>query len=282
MRLHIVTDSSALLPHPFHLPSHPLTIVPNRVVMDGKVYLEGVDFTGEEALTRVGLQVLPPLIVPPSSEEFAEAYNQALRSADAVVSLHPSHMLSASWENARNAAQAFGDLKVAVIDTRTTDAALGMVVKAVSKAVQRAGNLENALRLARNAAARTYAIYAVESTEFLMRNHIMTPAHALLSAMNHMMPLITLEEGALLPMEKAKNRSQALERVVEFAIEFENIEDILIVQPKAHLTEQGRTLRERLLEELPYRQIAHAPYSLSLAAKIGVDAVGVIILEANP
>jgi fatty acid-binding protein DegV len=82
-----------------------------------------------------------------------------------------------------------------------------------------------------------------------------------------------------MPMEKVRTRVQAIERLVEFAVEFTEIDDAVIVQHKPFLSEQTRMLQDRLTIEFPGRVFPHALYGPSLAALIGVDAMGLVVLE---
>jgi fatty acid-binding protein DegV len=94
-------------------------------------------------------------------------------------------------------------------------------------------------------------------------------------------PFLAMEEGHLRPMEKVRTRVQAVERLVEFAVEFTEIEEAVILQPKAHVTEQTRMLQDRLAVEFPGRHFPHALYGPSLAALIGPDATGLVVLESE-
>lgn len=92
-------------------------------------------------------------------------------------------------------------------------------------------------------------------------------------------PFFAIEHGRLTAVEKVRTRSQALERLVEFAIEFTDIDDILIAQHKVAITEQTRQLQDRLAAEFPKHKFPYALYGATLASKIGADATGIVILE---
>jgi fatty acid-binding protein DegV len=92
-------------------------------------------------------------------------------------------------------------------------------------------------------------------------------------------PFLTIEEGRLIATEKIRTRVQAVERIVEFATEFEDIQDAVIVQYKHGITEQTRMLQERLAVEFPGREFPYTQYSPAMAALIGIDASGFVLLE---
>ena len=80
-------------------------------------------------------------------------------------------------------------------------------------------------------------------------------------------------------VEKVRTRMQAVDQLFEFVVEFSELEDIVILQPRSQLTEQARMLQDRLAVEFPGRYFPYSVYNPSLAALLGTDAVGVVVLE---
>jgi DegV family protein with EDD domain len=275
MNLHIVTDSSA---HG-QLPSS-VTVVPNSITVQGKTYREGIDLSAEDALRMFSHQPYAPLIHVPTVADYLEVYDRLARDYDAILSIHTSREILPSWQNARTAAQqVMGRCEIAVIDSRTISAGQAMLVRLAARSLPDAASLEDVVRVLRGAVDRIYSVYYVETTDYLMQNRIMAPAHSILGMMLNLKPVLTVEEGRLAPMEKVRTRIQAIERLVEFAIEFTEIEDAMVVQHKPTMTEQTRMLYDRLSVEFPDRRFPNTLYGASLAALIGVDATGLVVLE---
>jgi hypothetical protein len=78
-----------------------------------------------------------------------------------------------------------------------------------------------------------------------------------------------------------KTRLQAVDRLVEFVVEFSDIEDVLILQHKSYITEQTRMVQDRLAVDFPGQYFPHTLYNPSLAGLIGVDATGIVVLESE-
>jgi DegV family protein with EDD domain len=282
LRVHIVTDSYAHFAHPQLLAQFPVTVVPNTLHIAGNAFREGLDLGSERALELISHQVTPPVVSPPTVEDYVAAYTQLAQHHDAIISIHASRDISESWNNARIAAQQLqGHLDIAVIDSRTLDAAQGMVVRAAVRIIEDAHDLDAIVQAVRGATERVYSVYYVETMDYLMRNELMSKSHAILATIHDTLPLLTVEDGQLLAMEKVRNRMQAVERLVDFAIEFVDLEDALILHHRTHMSEQTRTLQERLSGEFDGRYFQHALYSPSLAALIGTDATGLVVLESD-
>jgi DegV family protein with EDD domain len=278
--IHIVTDSCARFVNPQLIQQDPVTIVPNKIVIGGKTYREGIDLGAEEALQLIAVQPTPPTVTSPTTEEYLEVYQQLARTNSTIVSIHASRELFPSWQNAKIAAQQLaGNCQIEVVDSQTLCAAQGMLVRLATKVIQQEESLEAVIRLIRGAVDRVYSVYYVEKLDYLLHNNIMSAPHTVLGAMLGIKPFLTIEEGRIVLVEKVKTRNQAIDQLVEFLVEFTDIEDIAILQHKAHMSEQTRLIQDRLSLEFPGRHFPFTVYAASLAALIGADATGLVVLE---
>ncbi len=279
--IQIVTDSSAhfTTPH-FHHQYPMVTVVPNKISIAGKVYREGIDLSLEEAQRLIAYQTYAPLVTVPSEADYIEVYNKLARNSDGIISIHVSREMYPSYDHALVASRQFsGHCPIAVIDSQTLCAAQGMLVKLAARAIDREKTFEDMVRVVRGGVDRIYSTYYVESVNYLLQNKIMSPSHTILSSMLSIKPVLGVEHGHLAVIEKVRTRGQAIDRLVEFASEFAEIEDVVILQHRAYLSEQTRMIQDRLAVEFPGQYFPYAMYSASLAALIGTDATGVVVLE---
>jgi fatty acid kinase fatty acid binding subunit len=278
---HIVTDSCAHFPTPQSIHQYPMTVVPNVITVAGKPYREGIDLTAEETFRLLAHQSYAPTVTSPSESEYFEVYNRLARTCDGIISIHASREIFPSWHNAREAAvRMAGHCKIEVVDSQSLSAGQAMLVKVAARAIEQNEPFDDIVRSVRGAVERVYSVFYVESMDYLLQNKIMDPSHTILGAMLGIKPFLTMENGHIVPMEKVKTRVQAVERLVEFAAEFTEMEDAIILQHKPYLSDQTRMLQERLALEFPGRHFPYALYGPSLAALIGVDATGFVVLES--
>jgi DegV family protein with EDD domain len=186
----------------------------------------------------------------------------------------------ASWHNARRAAQQLsGDCEIALVDSQTLCVGQGILVKYAAELLPTDEPFEAIVRKVRGAVDRIYGVYYVENVNFLIQNKLLAPSHGILSSMLGVKPFLAVEDGRLMAIEKVRTRSQAIERVAEFVVEFEEILEAVIIQPRLGLSETTRMLQDRLAVEFPDREFQHSLYAASLAALIGADANGFVLLE---
>ncbi len=117
-----------------------------------------------------------------------------------------------------------------VIDSRTISTGLALLVKLAVRTIESGVDFDEVVRVTRGAVDRLYAVYFAESMDYLMHNHIMPQSHSILGMMLGLKPVIALEEGKIVPIEKVRTRTQGPSRIVEFAVEFTDIDDVMIAQ----------------------------------------------------
>lgn len=276
--LHIITDSSASLPTLYT--DSRITVVPNRIMLAGKTYREGIDIAHEDVLRAMSRTKATLKVTPPSESDYIKAYAQATRGSTAVLSIHTSREMTQNWYNARKAAQPLmANAHLAVIDSRTICAAQGLLVETALSLAQELTSFDELVRRVRGAVDRLYSIYYSESLDSLVQSNVLSASHSILGSMLGIKPFLAVENGIIQPIEKVRTRAQAIDRIVEFSIEFDNIERAVIVHSKAALSETVRLLHERLKTEFAGRDFPISVYTPTLAAMIGPDAHGFTILE---
>ena len=279
-RIHIVTDSGARFSNPRLVRHFPVTILPNTIEIDGKRYHEGTELKTEEAFRLMSQMGTPPKVVPPSEQDYGELFARLSHFCDAVISVHPSRELSESWQNGRLAAQQVsGGCEIAVIDSQSLCAGQGMLMRVAARAAQENDSTEDVIQVVRQAVNRIYSVYCVDDVSFLRANGLMKPSHAILSNHLNIKPFVSLEDGQIIVIEKVLTRSEVIERLVEFLVEFNELEDAVVLQDQKQISEETRVMQDRLAVEFPGQHFPFTMYSATMASYLGTSATGVAVLE---
>jgi DegV family protein with EDD domain len=279
-KVHIVTDSTAHFFDPEFPHKHNVTVVPLTIHFGNRAFKEGVDLDTAEFFQRVAAGDPLPTAASPTSEQFTAVYENIARSTDRILSIHVSGKLSRTPQNARAGSEALtGRCKIQVIDSLATSIGLGVLVEAAALAAERGASQDDVVRVVRGMIPRLYSVFFIETLDFLARAGRIGKSQAVLGAMLGIKPFLTMEEGDIVPMEKVRTRQQAVEKLLEFVIEFSNIEHCAILQSSPDHTEDTRLLLERLALDFPGRAWPVLAYGPSLATFLGPGAMGVIVLE---
>jgi DegV family protein with EDD domain len=281
-RVHIVTDSTTQFPNPRSKSNGRLTFAPIQVQWKG----ESVEVTPDMNLAslRSVFREHPglPRTTPPSVDEMIELYRDLQDQTDEIISLHTSESVSNIVDVARKASEHFlGRCDIQVIDSGSMSAGLGLLVEAALTSANQGEPIDEVVRVIRGMIPRMYMVLFLTDLVYLEQNNLISRSQAILGNMLGIIPFLTMENGRLIPMEKVRTRTRALEKLFEFVSEFSNIEHISILQASAEQAEDVAIVEERLNSLNPHLQIARINYGPALATFIGPDGLGVVVLEGQ-
>jgi len=282
-KVQIVTDSSAQFLDPTVIERYQIEIVPLTLALPTHRYRDGVDIDAQTFLRTIARDRAYARLEPPPVEIFADLYARLNKQTDQIVSIHLSSGLGDVWNNAKQATRTLlGRCEIEVIDSLTTSVGLAMLVEEAARIAAEGAAFEQIVHTVRAMVTRIYSIFYVDSLDYLRHNNLLSEAQALLGGMLEIKPVLSIEEGELIPIEKVRTDAQAIDRLVEYVIEFTELEQLVILQHTPYPTEQTRLLRERLALEFPDHEFPAVLYGPALGALLGPGAMGMMICEALP
>jgi DegV family protein with EDD domain len=225
-------------------------VVPLQVVIGARSYDEGTGATPTDVATALR-ERQPVSTSRPSPERFVRVYEQAARDgAEAVVSIHLSGEVSGTYESAALAARKTS-IPVYAVDSRQFGMGTGFSVESAAAALDAGCSGEEAAEVARHRAAATQALFYVDTLEYLRRGGRVGAAAALVGSAIAVKPLLQVQAGRIVPLEKVRTSGKALSRLEELAVEAagDSVVDVAV----SHLASPDRAARlaDRLRERIP-------------------------------
>ncbi|MBI1802421.1 MAG: DegV family protein [Chloroflexi bacterium] len=277
-QVQIVTDSTADLPEDV-TKRLGIQVVPLTVTFGSEVLRDGIDIDARQFFKRLKTAKTAPTTSPPSPKAFEEIYGQLVRQHDEILSIHLSSKLSQTVYAAERGALPFlGRKKIAVLDSLSASCGLGYLAVAAAEAAQDGMALGDLVKFMRMQIPHVYLTFFVETLEYLHRGGRLVRAQALLGSMLNIKPLLALEDGEIVPLEKVRTRQRALEKLCEFTLEFAGVRQMTILHSDNY--NEVHELAERIKEQLPGVPIDFAHYGPVLASHVGPDAIGIVVFEA--
>jgi DegV family protein with EDD domain len=229
-----------------------VTVVPLKVIIGTRSYDEGVDVSPDDVAQALknGQTVSTSR---PAPEAFLRAYECLARSgAEAVVSVHLSGEVSGTYESAAMAARQ-APIPVHTIDSRHLGMGTGFAVAAAATALDDGASAEKAAATARERADVTTALFYVDTLEFLRRGGRVGAAAALVGSALAVKPLLAVQDGTIVPLEKVRTATKALSRLEVLAVEAAVAGAGLVDVAVSHLANpvKAEELAERLHASVP-------------------------------
>lgn len=276
-RVRVVTDSTAGL-SPEECEALSVTVLPLYVLIGQQRLKDGVDISTRELFRRMRSASMIPKTAPPEVADFEEAYRNVCRETNQVVSLHISGRLSQTVRNAREAADLMlGRCDIAVLDTQSASAGLAILVREAVRMAAQGMTLDELIPSLRGLIPRVYMVFFVESLDYLEAGGRIGRAQALLGSMLNIKPLLILEDGEIVPLEKVRTRAKAIEKLAEFVSEFTHVESLCILQEEDN--QDTEALRELVHDWFPNLEMPVVSYGPVLASHLGPGAMGVVVYE---
>lgn len=220
VRTAVVTDSAAALPadwvRAFSADGR-LTVVPMPVMVGAEIYGEGEDDIADTIAVALA-SGRPVKTSRPSPGQFEQAYLAAQRRGfESVVSVHISGELSGTADSARLAAARVG-IPVEVVDSRTVGMAQGMGVQGAVVAAADGRTAAEVREVAEQQLAHTKVYFYVPSLEQLRRGGRIGAAASVWGTMFSIKPILAVENGRVVPLEKVRSAAKAIARLKEIVV----------------------------------------------------------------
>lgn len=214
MKLAVITDSTSDLPAP-ELAELGVRRVPLYVHFRGEVLRDWVDITPSEIVAGVAEGADVATTSQPTPEDFAEAYREAAADgAEAALVITLSADLSGTHQSASLAAKE-APLPVTVFDSRHASVGLAMMVKTAARLRDEGADVERIKRVLEAQRASTNVTFTVGTLDYLQKGGRIGRAGALVGSLLNIKPLLTLEDGVVVPAGRARGLRAAMRKMIQ-------------------------------------------------------------------
>jgi DegV family protein with EDD domain len=273
----IITDSTSDIP-PQMAAERGITVVPLNVHFGLENYTDGVTLQADDFYRRLQSGGTFPTTSAPSAGTFIEAYRNAAKSADAILSVHLSSKVSVTHNAALQAKQEMGTggPRVEVIDTLQASMGLGLVVLAVADAVKAGMGCDEAVQLTKSLSRRARFFGLLDTLEYLQKGGRIGRAQAYLGGLLKIKPILGLVDGVAHPIDRARTWQKGYARLKEIAGESAPVTALSV------LYSTDRDLASQLAADLkpiaPASGVVTARFGPVLGTYLGPRSVGVALI----
>jgi len=280
MPVALVTDSTASLPTELAV-ARDITVVPLQVVIGATVYDEGPDGATPEMVAEALRAFRPVSTSRPSPALLTEVYAKAAQDgATEILSIHLSAEMSGTHESAQLAARD-APVPVTVVDSRQVGVATGYAALSAADVLDAGGTVADAATAARARAGAATALFYVDTLEYLRRGGRIGAAAALLGGALSVKPLLRIDEGRVVNLDRVRTSARALSRLEDLIVEA--AADRPVELCVSHLANPDRAgelagrLAERLATNLAGREVWCGELGAVLGAHVGPGMVAACV-----
>jgi len=277
-KIGIVTDSVSDVPEDLKQ-SLGIHTIPSNIVLDGKVYRDGIDIKSEEFYQN--FHAYKEMVSQPVSyEDYALMYKNLTDAYDGLVCVHLSRKMSGTYDTARRVHDDFRNshnCRVVIIDSQQCSMAYGIPVIAAARMAQKGHSLEDITARIDHILQNISAFFAVPDLKYLRRGKKISGFKSLVGMAMKVKPVLAIENGENVVKTKLfgeqKNMILEMLDMIREDIAGRPI-TLAILQTAAEVSIINR-LREVFQSEFDCREIFDAFFSPAIGLNMGPESTGI-------
>lgn len=216
MAIQIITDSACDM-DPQVYTTLGITVLPLRIIWDGKEYLDNVTMSHREFFTRLAASATVPTTSQITIYEYEQAFQNATANGDYVLCITLSSKLSGCYQNACIAAEGFPG-KVFVVDSLHATLGEQLLVQYALRMKDQGMKIRDIVRNLNEKKSEIHLFALVDTLEYLKKGGRLSSAAAFAGALLSIKPVITLTDGEVVVVSKARGTKASLKKIAELAL----------------------------------------------------------------
>ena len=276
-KIAILTDSTAYLDEAY-TKKHNIRVIPLNLHWDEDTFKDNVDITANEFYTRLSKSSTLPTTSQPSAGEFEELYIKLGKDYDSVVVALISSGISGTVDSALMAQKTTKDVKVEVIDTKTTAGGLALVVKAIAAAVESGKSAKESAAIAHKVVNTMSIYFVVDTLKYLHKGGRIGGASRFFGTALEIKPILYLnDEGKIDALEKVRTKKKAHQRLFDLVSEKAAGKKCRIAIMHAQNPKDAVAMREKLEYALDCTEMGVYEISPVIGTHTGEGTLGVSV-----
>ncbi|NMA89759.1 MAG: DegV family protein [Amphibacillus sp.] len=217
MNVQIIADSASDL-NAEDYKKYNIECVRLAVVMDDKHYSDGEGIKAKTVYDemRNGKTLKTSQATP---EQFREVFMKYAKQNKPTLYIAFSSELSGTYQSATIAAQEvqeqYPDWQLKMIDSKCASFGAGLVVLKAAQLAQENHSLEDITANAQYYADHMEHIFTVDELEYLQRGGRVTKSAAFIGTLLKIKPILHVENGKLVPLEKVRGSKKVFQRILD-------------------------------------------------------------------
>ncbi len=213
----IFADSACDLPLGF-FEENDVELFPLSVLLDGKDYEDIVEINSKEIFDAIR-QGKQPKTSQASPDKMMDTWKDLATSGEDGIYIAFSSELSGTYQTAvmtsNQVKEENPSMNLAVIDTHCASLGYGLVVKEAVRLRNEGMAVRDIEQQIRTMATHMEHLFTVDDLDYLAKGGRVSKASAFFGGLLNIKPLLHVEDGKLIPIEKHRGRKKVLRRMIE-------------------------------------------------------------------
>lgn len=189
-----------------------------KVNVDGTEYLDQLEISSKEVSEAVSKGVRP-LTSQVNPDRFAEVFREVLKEDNEIIYLGFSSGLSGTYQSsviARDLVlEEFPDADITVIDSLSASYGYGLLTERAAKYINDGLSKDEVVKNIEQDKNTIRHLFTVNDLDYLAKGGRLSKGQAFLGSLLNIKPLLHVEDGKLVPIEKYRGMKRIYKRMTE-------------------------------------------------------------------
>lgn len=217
MNVQILADSACDLTEKYHQ-EYNIDIVPLTVHLDGQDYQDQIDIEPKKLYDamRNGSSPKTSQVTP---QTFKAIFTKYAKANQPLIYFAFSSELSGTYQAAKmvqeEMKEEYPDANIHIIDTKCASLGYGLVVLRVAELAKQGASIDEIIEIGTYYANHMEHIFTVDDLKYLFRGGRVSRTSAFVGSLLKIKPLLHVDQGKLVPIEKIRGSKRVLGRMIE-------------------------------------------------------------------
>jgi len=276
-KLVVITDSMAGIPKQM-VEQYKIMIVPIMLLVQGKLYRDGVDISPSEAY-KMFLQDPESFKTSPASPgHFLEAYREANKYAKSILCITISSKLSTAYDVAciakEQAKSELPEALIEVVDSQNVLASEGFVALAAARAAMRGKDLAEVVKVAEEVRDKATFLVVLDTIRHVYRTGRIPKVASKIGSMLNIKPILSISSGLVRFKGMVRNREKGIKRILEMLRDRVGQSPVHVAVMHAYALDEAERLKERISSEFNCAELFITEFSPVMGYATGTGTLG--------
>ncbi|MEZ2457848.1 DegV family protein [Salinicoccus roseus] len=226
-----------------------IEMIPLKITIDDKDYLDQFDISSTEVLDAIS-EGKRPLTSQANPEDFTKVFQKYVERGEPVLYIAFSSELSGTYQSAVIAKDTIlddhPDADITIIDTKAASYGLGLIVERAHGYLESGLSKDEVIAKVEKDVKDIRHFFTVDDLDYLAKGGRLSKGQAFLGGLLNIKPLLHVEEGKLVPLEKHRGTKKVHSSMVKHLIADNVTREVHITQANAEA--QAEQLKQKILD----------------------------------
>jgi DegV family protein with EDD domain len=282
MAVKILADSACDLPISF-IEEYQVDLLPLKVLIGEQEYEDLVTIQPNTVYEAIRAGNVPKTSQV-SPTRFETVFTELAKQNQEAIYLAFSSELSGTYQTAvmilDQVKENYPDFQLTIVDTKAASLGYGLIVREAAILAADQHSKEEILSTIQFYTTHMEHLFTVDDLDYLARGGRLSKASAFLGGLLNIKPLLNMENGRLVPLEKIRGKKKLLRRMVEVMKERGNsISKQTIGISHADDEETALELKELIVQELNPQEVFISSIGAVIGAHTGPSTIALFFLN---